>query len=341
MDYKEEFIKATKVLIALCFVTVGIQFFFGSSCTWRDVKEWCITNSLFSYPFYFANAFLILALDKWLPWKENVRKRAVVGTLTSIVVNLIVIMIVITLVAVYVHGGEANYIFTTNGKNNVLITFIIVTVITLIFYAVGFFKEYQKELLLNEELRREKISAELNALKAQVDPHFLFNSFNVLSGLIDENPGQAQKFLSGLSKIYRYVLEKRDEELVTLSEELSFARQYLDLQKIRFENGIHLDLDVDATNLEKKLPALSLQLLLENAITHNGFDASSPLRISIAASDGALVVSNNKQSRKKLNPGSGLGLKNITDRYSLHKVQGFSIQDNVGEFIVQLPLISV
>lgn len=340
MNFIEEFIKATKVLIALCLVTYAIQFFFGSSCTWEDIKDWTVTNALFNYPFYFANAILLVILDNWMPWRANPRKRATVGTLLTIFVNLIVVYIVITLITVFVHGGEANYVFTDHGKNNVFITFLIVTFITLIFYAVGFYKEMQDERLLNETLRREKISAELNALKAQVDPHFLFNSFNVLSGLIDEDPPQAQKFLSGLSKIYRYVLEKRDEELVTLAEELSFAEQYLDLQKIRFEDSILLDLDVTEDNLEKKLPALSLQLLLENAITHNGFDASSPLNISIAASEDELIVSNNKQDRKRLSAGSGLGLKNITDRYELHNIDGFRITDQSDSFIVHLPLIS-
>jgi len=300
MNFLDEFIKATKVLIALCLVTYAIQFFFGSSCSWQDIKEWTVTNALFNYPFYFANGFLLVFLDKWMPWNTDPKRRAIIGSVVTLFVNLIVVYVVITLITVFVHGGPSDYVFTQSGKRNVFITFLIVTFITLIFYAVGFYHEAQNEKLLNETLRREKVSAELNALKAQVDPHFLFNSFNVLSGLIDENPPQAQKFLSGLSKIYRYVLENTHEELVTVAEEMEFAQQYLDLQKIRFENSIKVDMNVSEINLEKKLPALSLQLLLENAITHNGFDTSSPLEIAIDSKSGELVVSNNKQKLSKM-----------------------------------------
>ena len=339
MKILEEFKNATIVLVAICLVTYAIQFFFGRTCTWADIKEWTLTNSLFSYPFYFANKFLVDGLDKHLAWRGS-PKRAAMAVIISMLVNLIVIYIVITLVTVFVHGGSVDYVFTDNGKNNVLITFVIVTVICLIFYVVGFYKEAQEERLLNETLRKEKITAELSALKAQLDPHFLFNSFNVLSGLIDEDPPQAQKFLGGLSKIYRYVLENRNEDLVSLEAELGFAKDYLDLQKIRFEESIHLDLVISADILEKKLPALSLQLVLENAVKHNGFDLENPLKISIVDKENILVVSNNKKPRTRLGESSGIGLANITERYALHNISGFRVEENNDFFIVYLPLIS-
>jgi len=340
MNLLQEFKKATIVFITLCLVFFVIHFMVGYTINWELIKETLITNSLFTYAFYFANLLLIYYLDKWMPWHPHPMKRAVAGTIFSIIINLIVVCVVITLVTVYAYGGSSNYIFTSQGKGNVVITFVIVTFISLLFYSVAFFQEGQKERLINEKLRKEKISAELNALKSQVDPHFLFNSFNVLSGLIDENPPQAQKFLSGLSKIYRYVLENRNENLVTLEKELQFAEQYLALQKVRFENGINVNINVDQKDLEKQLPALSLQLLLENAITHNGFDASAPLNISINTKDDLLTMSNNKQERKKLNKGNGMGLKNIEDRYILQKIKGFKIEDTENNFVVNLPLIN-
>lgn len=340
MNYLQEFKKATIVLIAINIVSIGIHFFFGFELNFFKLKELLITNTLFTYAFYFANGFLVEALDKWMPWNPNPQKRAIGGSLITLVVNLIVVYVVVTLVAVYAYGGAVDYVFTNNGKNTVFSAYIIIVIITLIFYSVGFFKQVQEGKLINEKLRKEKVSAELNALKAQVDPHFLFNSFNVLSGLIDEDPPQAQKFLSGLSKIYRYVLENRNEELVTLSEELKFAKQYLELQKMRFENSIFLDLNVDESLMLEKLPALSLQLLLENAITHNGFDTKDPLHISIESVNGNLVVGNNKQQRNKLTAGNGMGLKNIEQRYELQKIEGFKIEDSQKSFIVHLPLIS-
>jgi len=341
MNFLKEFKNATIVFIAICLVFFVIHFFLGHNMSWELVRETLITNSLFTYAFYFSNLFINYFLGKWMPWNPNPKRRAIAGTIITILVNLAVICAVITVLMVYVYGGEAGYIFTDKGKGNVLITFVVVTVITLIFYTVGFFQQFQEEKLVSEKLRKEKISAELNALKSQVDPHFLFNSFNVLSGLIDENPPQAQKFLGGLSKIYRYVLENRNESLVSLEEELKFAEQYLKLQKIRFENGINVDLQISPDSLAKKLPALSLQLLLENAITHNGFDAKLPLSISISSNADNLVVKNNKRERNRLNPGSGMGLKNIEERYNLQNVEGFKIEDTEKHFIVHLPLITL
>jgi len=340
MNLLKEFKNVTIIFIAITAVFILIHFFIGYNIGWELIRETIITNFLFTFAFYFSNLFLNYYLDKWMPWNPNPKNRAIIGTIVTMLVNLVVVCIVITLVTVYVYGGESSYIFTEQGKGNVLITFIVVAVITLVFYAVGFFKQVQEEKLVNEKLRKEKISAELNALKSQVDPHFLFNSFNVLSGLIEENPPQAQKFLGGLSKIYRYVLENRNESLVTLDQELKFAEQYLALQKIRFENGIIVDLDISENSLTKKLPALSLQLLLENAITHNGFDAHSPLNISMSSNRESIIVKNNKQERNRLNPGSGMGLKNIEERYSLQNVEGFKIEDTKDNFIVHLPLIT-
>lgn len=339
MELIKEFKYATIVLVALTIVACLIEFLVNPSFQLASVKQWALTNTLFSYPFYFSNFFLVSALDKWMPWRENAKKRALLGTAITIFVNLIVIYIVIITVTVLVHGGSYNYVLTQDGKNTVLITFIIVTVITLIFYSVGFFREMQAERVLNQNLKEEKIKAELNALKAQVDPHFLFNSFNVLSGLIDENPNQAQKFLGGLSKIYRYVLENRDEDLISLKAELGFAKEYLRLQEIRFEDSINLELSVDESQMVKRLPALSLQLVLENAIKHNGFDSENPLNITITDEGDQLVVKNNKKKRTRLIQDTGMGLANITQRYDLRKVGGFRIEDSNDFFSVHLPLI--
>ncbi len=275
-----------------------------------------------------------------MSWSDGAQKRAILGTLITILVNLIVIYMVITLVTVLVYKGPADYVMTPNGKNMVLVTFVILTIVTLVFYSIGFFKEMQKEKLLSANLKEEKLKAELNALKSQVDPHFLFNSFNVLSGLIDEDPKQAQKFLSGLSKIYRYILENRNQELVTLEAELNFAKEYLKLQEIRFEDSVTVNFVVDDYNLSKQLPALSLQLVLENAIKHNGFDSQNPLSISITESDDIVTVKNNKRKRTHLKEGNGMGLTNISERYTLRQVIGFSIEDEKDFFAVHLPLIA-
>jgi len=261
------------------------------------------------------------------------------GGVITILANLVIIYFVLGILSYYVYDGPFNYAITERGKWTSLICFIIVLIISLLFHSIAFFKEMQKEVVINESLRRDKITAELNALKSQVDPHFLFNSFNVLSGLIDESPADAQKFLGGLSKIYRYVLENRNEDLVPLSEELDFAKKYMDLHRVRFEDSINVDIDVNAQHMDKTLPALSLQLLLENVIKHNAFDKRNPLTVTIQSNGSQLHVSNNTNKRKQAKDRNGIGLDNIRQRYELHRVEGFEVSDTPQLFTVKLPLI--
>lgn len=316
-----------------------IEIFLRPNWSWEDIKQWVIINAMFNYPFYFANGYLNDYLNVKLPWDNSPQKRVAIGTPLTIFLNLFIIYVVGTFMVVTIFGGSADYMFTSDGRQMAVITLMIVTVITLMFYSVGFFQKGQEASLVNEKLRKEKISAELNVLKAQVDPHFLFNSFNVLSGLIDEDPASAQKFLGGLSRIYRYVLENRDEDLISLEEELNFAKQYISLQQTRFENGIVLNTNVHADSLSKKIPTLSLQMILENAIKHNGFNAEQPLVIDLTSENGHLVICNNKQARKKLSKSSGLGLDNISQRYKLYNMDNFTYEDTTDSFIVNLPLI--
>ena len=337
--FVREFITATKVLIGLTIITCLIQYIFFSNTTWADIKQWIVINSCFNYPFYFANTYLNKYLDKVMPWEANIRRRTILGITLTFLVNLFVIYCVITILSILVFDGPADYAFTANGQSMVLTTLVIVTSLILLFHSIGFFKEVQAEKLLNEQLRKEKVSAELDALKAQIDPHFLFNSFNVLSGLIDEDTSQAQKFLKRLSKIYRHILVNKEENFVSLSEELSFAKEFISLQQVRFEEGIFLNVDVVGEKLQKKVPALSLQLLMENATKHNGFSKENPLRIEVTAHNGHLIVSNNRQERKQLVEGNGMGLENIRRRYQLIGNEGFAIEESEQQFTVKMPLI--
>src|SRR5690606_34311196 len=183
-------------------------------------------------------------------------------------------------------------------------------------------------------------SAKFESLKNQIDPHFLFNSLNVLTSLIEENPEQAQKFTTSLSKIYRYVLEQKDKELVSLEEELAFAVTYMKLLKMRFENSIFFEAPDTLSSPEAKVVPLSLQLLLENTIKHNVVSESRPLYIKIYESDGYLVIENNVQKREGLDKRKGGGLQNIADRYSLVTRREVMKEESAERFGVKLPVLT-
>jgi hypothetical protein len=253
---------------------------------------------------------------------------------------MITVVVLNIILWVFIEGNSIQVVFSGNNWGFYVIALIITVLVSTVLHAIGFFKEAQRERKINESLREEKLKTELNALKAHIDPHFLFNSFNVLSGLIDENPERAQKFLAQLSSIYRYILESRQQHTNALEDELNFAKTYLELLKARFEDSIILDLAIKEEDLKKQIPALSLQLLLENAVKHNRFDRNNPLRISISQENGHLVVYNNRSDKIKMNDKRGMGLSNIEDRYKLLGDQTIEIHKEKDSFIVKLPLLS-
>lgn len=214
-------------------------------------------------------------------------------------------------------------------------------VILFILISRSFLLEWRTAAIESEQLKTERFAQQYQSLKDQLNPHFLFNSLNVLSNLVYENPDTAAKFIRQLSGIYRYVLEVQQEELVTLQQELRFAENYLSLQKIRFEESLQYHIRVNA-NEPGFLPPLSLQLLLENAIKHNVASMENPLVIDIALVDGALVVSNNLQPKNSITDDStGVGLSNISKRYELLSEKAISVVNDSGYFVVKLPLLAM
>ena len=183
-------------------------------------------------------------------------------------------------------------------------------------------------------------NAKFESLKNQIDPHFLFNSLNVLSSLIEENPENAQRFTTSLSKIYRYVLEQKDKELVSVAEELAFAKTYMDLLKMRFENSLSYELLAENIDVEAKVVPLSLQLLLENAVKHNIISEQKPLCIKVYIEDDFLRIENNYQKKDVLQDRQGVGLDNIINRYGIITNRKVLIEQNEQTFTVKLPILT-
>jgi hypothetical protein len=183
-------------------------------------------------------------------------------------------------------------------------------------------------------------SAKFETLKNQIDPHFLFNSLNVLSSLIEENPENAQRFTTSLSKVYRYVLEQKDKDLVPIEEELAFAKTYMNLLQMRFENSLTYEVLVDNIHIESKVVPLSLQLLLENAVKHNIISEQKPLHIKIYIEKDDLVIQNNFQKKSVLQDGQGVGIQNIISRYYIITDRKVTIEQNEYTYTVKLPILT-
>ncbi len=216
----------------------------------------------------------------------------------------------------------------------------IAIIAVLFFHLFYWYKAVQEKKVAQQKIIASTASAQFDALKNQLDPHFLFNSLNVLTSLIEENTEKAQNFTTSLSKIYRYVLEQKNKNLVPVDEELAFARTYIKLLKMRFENSIVLEIIDKCSNPDAKIVPLSLQLLLENAVKHNIVNETKPLHIRVFEDKGKLVVNNNIQAKPIFVESSGVGLQNIMQRYRILTDRPVEITPTSTEFQVRLPMLT-
>ncbi|MEP7106513.1 MAG: histidine kinase [Ferruginibacter sp.] len=208
-----------------------------------------------------------------------------------------------------------------------------------IYESVYFMNELRQSVEEKEMLKRESLYAQLNALKTQVNPHFLFNNLNTICSIIPENPGLAVDFVQQLSKVYRHILEIKDDQSISLKEELDVLKAYGFLLKTRFGNNLTINIQVPEEKLQKKIAPLSLQLLIENAIKHNIISAGKPLTIDVFALNGNIIVSNNLQVKKQVNESTGSGLDNIRNRYKLLSDKLVEVSENGADFMVSIPLL--
>lgn len=212
--------------------------------------------------------------------------------------------------------------------------------VLLVYETVYFFHSWREKVIESEAIARSQIQTQLEALKNQLDPHFLFNSLNILSSLIADNK-PAQEFLDRLSDVYRYVLTSRDRNLVTLEEEMDFVTKFLYLAKVRFQEGLLVQVQLKPTDFQKMVASLSIQLLVENALKHNQFTRDNPLEITIAAIDGYIWVKNEIRPKVHLESSTRLGLSNIKERYQLLTDFPVRILQGGSAFEVGLPLLAL
>lgn len=190
------------------------------------------------------------------------------------------------------------------------------------------------------ELEKQQLLNEIALLKTQVNPHFLFNSLSILSSLVHANPDLSEQFIHQLSRSYRYILEQKDQSLVTMRTELEFIRSYAFLLKIRFENKFDLQIRLDGAVLDQyKIAPLTLQLLVENAVKHNRMSEREPLVVEVFMEEEALFVKNRLQPRSSPEPSTGTGLNNIINRYALLTDRPVWAGERGEEFVVQVPLL--
>lgn len=234
-------------------------------------------------------------------------------------------------------------------RSYLVVNLVVAAFVNSFFYSFTFFEKWKSEVtetnklaILSHQLKENALQAELEVLKLQLDPHFLFNNFSILTQLIETDKVAAQEFLSSLSKVYRYILTTGKKSVVSLEEELKFVETYFHLIKIRHGKTIHLSVDVAEGHRWKGIPPVTLQLLLENAIKHNVSTRMQPLHLSIVSvGDGKILVKNNLQRINIDYKSTGMGLNNIKERYQLLGGAEVKITERDGSFEVLLPLLNI
>lgn len=338
-ELKKVFFTATKIalIIGVFFYVIG-----GSKYT---VKGFFISigiSALYTFILGLGQGLLNDYLSTRWDWVKQTNLRVWAGIIGTILYTVPAVFLIHYILFVKLRGFNFDTFFEFPMMWTHLFWIIFSFAVSSFLHARGFMLEWKhastKETT-EQQIVAKTETAKFETLKSQIDPHFLFNSLNVLTSLISENPNQAERFTTKLSKVYRYVLEQRNKDLVPIQEELKFAKTYMELLQMRFEDAVEFNIPSVISNNELKIVPLSLQLLLENAVKHNVVSSKKPLKISIFEQDGFLKVENNINPKEAIGKSTKVGLQNIADRYGLITERTVEITNNKKTFTVSLPLL--
>ncbi|HMO61472.1 MAG TPA: histidine kinase [Ferruginibacter sp.] len=333
--------KCNLFLFSMPLIDVVLNLVLYKERFWTDANVW-----LLSFPLLYAIGFLSWYghmlyghyIEKKYPTLHQSRKRITWKAMVAILVMCPSVLFIFWLYN-YFHilGYNIQQKDITKG---LLVGFGVNLIFETLFEAEYILMQYKESKMEKETLQLLSIKDEFDALKNQVNPHFLFNCFNTLSSLISVDKQRAEQFLNELSKVYRYLLRNNQETVSTVENEIKFIQSYFQLLQTRHGDAVQLNTEIDKKYYQYLLPSLSLQLLVENVVKHNALSKSQPLVIDIFTTAGnKLVVNNNLQRRSIKAPSNKVGLQNIRTKYELLRLQGFQVIEDEKNFTVVLPLL--
>lgn len=305
------------------------------------------TNYWLGTVWFIATAAAIWEGNRWLLFKQRSHldwfQRPVLKLFLLVAANIVYTTPVsITSCWLWLRHMQAPFFMLNWAQIHLATACVVIAVIfvTHAYETVFLIKERRDDQLRFEREARARIEAELENMKAQLAPHFLFNCLNTLAALIEREPASAAAFNQHLADVCRYLLLQKNRDLVPLTEELEFFRSYAELTRLRFPRSLDVRVEgFDADAGRRLLPPASLQLLLENAIKHNQFDEAEPLPVTLRYADGAVLVSNPLRPKAWRPPSTGIGLQNLRERIQLTSGGALQVNTVAGHFTVRLPLV--
>lgn len=304
-----------------------------------EIKFSYLYTILIAFVIYEGSRFLHFTLRTYFDWFNKPVKKiiALVITIPFYCVPVSMLMLV-----GWYHLFLNGIVDWKIVKLTSLIILIAVFFLVNLYETVFLIRDLANDRVTQEQLERAKAEAELEALKNQIDPHFIFNSLNTLSHLIDDKPEKARLFNDNLADVYRYILQNKVRDLVLLREEVNFLESYFLLLKIRFENAVQMQITIPEEAMDQYLvPPISLQILAENAIKHNEFSEAIPLVFKIEIKNEGLVIHNPVRKKSLRRASSKIGLQNLKERYKLITNQEITIKEEEKDFTVILPVLKI
>ena len=284
-----------------------------------------------------GNEAINKGLNSRYSWIDNAKKRLIIQSILSILFTSITLFPIMYLLHQlrFKDGQIVNHKMVEIFPPALLFTFALLAV------KIGseFFSALKNSLVETEKYKTESANAQLQNLKNQLNPHFLFNNLSVLTSLVYKNQDKAADFINELAKVYRYVLDTKNSELVPLKEELEFLNHYIYLQKIRFEDSISFEINIKESKKSDYLLPMCLQMLVENTIQHNETSQAHPLKVLIYTENDSLIIENLIKPRNNDTESTKTGLKNIEQRYLFFTDKKVIVSNNGKIFKVILPLI--
>ena len=335
-----------KFFFICLFISFGVTAFLGMFWVQNPTLEkffldFCI-SALYIYTIGFSQMLLNNFLSQRWDWISQTYERVTFGIIFTILISVASVLLCNYINFILIQKMPVEVFWTEKMWWVHIFNILISLGVSTFLHARSFMIEWKKSAItqvVEQKIIATSANVRFESLKNQLDPHFLFNSLNVLSSLIDENPHKAQEFTASMSKIYRYILDKKDKELVSVEEELDFAETYCEMLTARFEDSVSFHFEIEPEVKKAFIVPLSLQLLLENCIKHNFATEQKPLKIRVYSENQYLIVENNLQPRKSIHQSSGIGLNNISARYNLITNKKVFIEKTENHFSVKIPIL--